>query len=98
MPNSLSIFSRRRLSSTYAMTVSPLGFAYRVAAEGVAQRSQHLLAERLLLTRTEAGVERRGQHQGRHVLLDRVEHRPATLAGVLDVALDPLEPRVVLER
>ena len=57
-----------------------------VAAELLAHRRQHLLGEGVVLARAEAGVERRGQHLGRHRLLDRRLDRPAALAGILDVA------------
>ena len=68
----------------------------RVPAELVAQRRVHLRGERLLLARGEPRVERGRDHRHGHVLVDRLEDRPAPLARVLDVALDPLELRALL--
>src|SRR5215216_1149001 len=70
-----------------------------VAAELLAQRRVDLGCERLVLTRGEARVERGRDHRDRHVLVDRLEDRPAALAGVLDVARDVAEVvPVLLER
>src|SRR5262245_655122 len=67
-----------------------------VAAELLAQRGLDLRCERLLLARGEARVERGGDHRDRHVLVDRLEDRPATLARVVDIAGDALEVVPVL--
>ncbi len=60
--------------------------ALDVPAEAEAHGRQHLFAEGVLLARAEAGVERRGQHVGRHRFLDRGLDGPAALAGILDEA------------
>jgi len=46
-----------------------------VAAELVAQRSDHLRAERIGLTRPEARLERQRDHRCRYVEVDRLLHR-----------------------
>src|SRR6185436_8078797 len=60
----------------------------RVAAELGAQRGHHTVGEGVVLPRAEAPHEREGQHLGGHVPGDGLEHGPASLAGVLDPALD----------
>jgi hypothetical protein len=69
-----------------------------VPADLVAQSRVDLGRERLVLPGREAGIERGGDRRRRHVVVDRLEDRPAALAGVLDVAADLLEAGIVLER
>src|SRR3954470_21425 len=64
---------------------------HRMAAELVAQRRVHLRRVALLLARREAREERGRDHRRGDALVDRLQHGPAALAGVLDVALDALE-------
>src|ERR687893_2763307 len=72
-------------------------FLYRVAAELAAQRRENLHRERVVLPGREAGEERARDDVRRHVLLYGLEHCPATLAGVLDVAADAIQVGVLLE-
>src|SRR5919204_946102 len=67
-----------------------------VAAELVAQCGGDLRREVDLVTGREARKERRRDDRRRHVLVDRLVDRPASLAGVLDVRGDVLELRPVL--
>ena len=57
-----------------------------MAAEPLAHGREHLLGKGVVLARADAGIERGGEHLGRHRLLDGRLHGPAALAGVLDVA------------
>src|SRR5271166_4339421 len=66
-----------------------------VAAEGKTHGRQHLLGERVLLSRPEAGIESRGQHFGRNRLVDGGIDRPPSLAGVLDRARELRQIRQV---
>ena len=66
-----------------------------VAAELLAQRGVDLRRERLVLARGEAREERHRDRRRRHALVDRVEHRPAALARVVDVAADLLQAGVL---
>ena len=68
---------------------------HRVPAELVAQRGVHLRRERLVLPRGEPREQRHRDRRRRDALVDRAEHRPAALAGVLDVAADLLEARIL---
>ena len=54
-----------------------------MAAKAEAHGRQHLFAEGVLLPRAEAGVQRGGEHIGRHRFLDRGLDGPAALAGIL---------------
>src|SRR6266542_1560904 len=62
-----------------------------MAAELVAEGGGDLQRESVLLARGEAREQRMGERGHRHAVIDRLMDRPAPLAGVLDVALDPLE-------
>src|SRR6185437_13270892 len=66
-----------------------------VAAKAEPHRRQHLFCEVVLLARTEAGVKRGGQHICRDRLLDRGLNGPATLAGILDVAGELIQLRIL---
>src|SRR5215831_1081473 len=70
---------------------------HRVPAELRAQRRQHAVAERVLLARAEAPEEREREHRRRHAAIDRLEHGPAPLARVLDVAADLVEAGIAGE-
>ena len=69
-----------------------------VPAEAEAHGRENLFAERVLLPRAEAGVERRGQHVRRDRFLDRGLDGPAALAGILDVAGEFLQLRILRQR
>src|SRR5215471_11905321 len=71
---------------------------HRVATELLAQRGDHLRGEGLWLARDEALQERERNHGRGHVLIYRGLHRPAPLAGVLDIATNAGERRIFLER
>src|ERR1700733_9665059 len=60
--------------------------ALDMAAEAETHGRKHLFTEGVLLARTEAGIERRGQHVRRNRFLDRGLDGPAALARILDVA------------
>src|SRR6266542_4887388 len=62
-----------------------------MTAELVAEGGGDLQRESVLLARGEAREQRMGERRHRHAVIDRLMDRPAPLAGVLDVALDPLE-------
>ena len=59
---------------------------FLVAAETGAHRGENFLGKGMLLARSEARVQGRGQHLGRHRLVDRGIHGPAAFAGILDKA------------
>ena len=69
-----------------------------MAAEAEAHGREHLFAEGVLLPRAEPGVQRRGEHIGRHRLLDRGLDGPAALAGILDEAREILQLRIFRQR
>src|SRR3954447_17916453 len=75
-------------SSTVDMRASALLVQDRVPAELVAERRVHLGGVRLVLSRREALHKRQRDHRGRYRLVDRLEDRPAALAGVLHEAAD----------
>src|SRR4051795_7757079 len=80
-------FSCLICSSTVA--ISGLLYVFHgVTTELVAQRRVHLGGERLVLARREALHQRQRDDRRRHRLVDRLEHGPATLAGVLHVPAD----------
>src|SRR4028119_1974378 len=68
-----------------------------VAAELAAKRGEHLHGEGVVLARGEAGEEGAGDGVDRDALLYRLHYRPAALAGVLNVAADAVEVRVLRE-
>src|SRR5947209_15460866 len=68
-----------------------------VAAEFVAQGGDDLGAEVLFLARDEALQQRDRDDGRRHVMVDGVLHRPASLARILHVALDLGQLRVTLK-
>ena len=94
MPCAERVDRLRRVVMRFAASAGLHG----VAAELVAQGRLHLRAERRRLARGEAPHQRERDDRQRHVLVERLLHRPAALAGVLDVAADRLQPRVALER
>src|SRR4051794_9630257 len=73
------------------------GRLHRVPTELLAQRGHRLHGRALLLARREAGEQRRRYHGSRDGQVDRLVHRPPTLAGVLDPVVDLPEARVLLE-
>src|SRR3954447_22884704 len=90
-----------RSSSTVAMASAPrlLGGLHRVPAELVAQRGAYLRRVRLVLAGHEAHHQRKRDDRRRHAAVDRLEHRPAALAGVVHVAADVVEVvALLLER
>src|SRR3954447_3867497 len=62
-----------------------------VPAELVAQRGEHLVREPAVAAGVEARVEGGGDHGRRDVVVDRVDDRPAALAGVRDMGAQVLE-------
>ena len=68
--------------------------AFDMSAEAEAHGREHLFAERVLLPRTESGVQRRGEHVGGDRLLDRGLDGPAALAGILDKTREVFQLRV----
>src|SRR5919201_4983503 len=70
---------------------------HRVTPELVAESGVDLRRERLVLPRPEPREQRERDHAGRNAFVDRLEDRPAALAGVLDVAADVPELRILLE-
>src|SRR5665213_3176639 len=83
-----------------------LGFRFRirgllaldVATETKAHRREHLFSESVFLPRAEPGEKRSRQHVRWNRLLDRSLDRPASLAGILDIAGEFLELRIFHER
>src|SRR5829696_285530 len=69
-----------------------------MAAELLAQGGVDLGGERLVLSRGEPREERECDGRDRNRALDRLVHRPAPLARVLDVTANLVERRVVRER
>src|SRR5215213_11834774 len=69
----------------------------RVPAELAAQGGYDLHGEGVLLAGGETGEEGACYGIRRHVLCDRLEDGPASLAGVLDVAADAVQVGVVFE-
>src|SRR5262245_39612626 len=69
-----------------------------VTAELIAKRSEHPLAEWIVLPRSEARVQRGGDQRQRHRPFDRVLHRPSSLAGVVDVGPEVRQIAVLAER
>src|SRR5262245_42786769 len=63
-----------------------------------AKRRQELFRERVILTRSEAHVERRRQHVGGHVLFDGCGDGPASFTRVLHTADEAVEARIAIER
>ena len=63
-----------------------------------AHRREQLFGKGVVLARAEARVQRRGQHLGRHGLVDRGIHGPAAFAGILDEAGIIIERMVFRER
>src|SRR5579883_193541 len=77
---------------------SAMGFgAWRLdmAAELLSHSRQQLLGEGMLPARSEASVERCGDHVGGYRLLDRGHDRPAAFAGVRNVAGECMKVRVL---
>src|SRR6266513_1389338 len=75
----------------------PPGRPLDVAAELLAHRREDLLGEGVVLPRSEADVERGGEHVHRDALFDRRHDRPAPLARVGDHARVVRERRVLDE-
>src|SRR5438105_4179091 len=69
--------------------------AYGMAPELIAERREQPVREGVVTPRAEAREQRRRDRGQRHGFLDGVLDRPAPFAGVLDVALQTLEPGVV---
>ena len=69
-----------------------------VAAEAEPHRRKHLFSEVVLLPRAESGVKRGGQHVRRDGLLDRGLDGPTALAGILDVAGEIRQLRILRQR
>src|SRR6185437_16098032 len=69
-----------------------------VAAEAEPHGRKHLLSEIVLLPRAEASVKRGGEHVGGDRLFDRRLDAPAPLAGILDVARELLQLRILDQR
>ena len=66
-----------------------------VPAELVAQRGHRLHRRRVVLAGREAGEQRRGDHVHRHGEADRLLDRPPALAGVVGVALELSQVRIL---
>src|SRR5687767_15894866 len=88
--------SLRRVRSPEApkMTSENGSSANGMTTELVAEGGQQPVRERVLAPRAEAREEGGRDRGRRHRLLDGVLDGPAALAGVLDVRLQMLEPRV----
>src|SRR5579872_2942505 len=57
---------------------------FLVAAESFAHRRKNFFSESMFLSGTKTCEQRRGQHFGRHRLIDCGIHRPAAFSGILD--------------
>src|SRR4029077_1889527 len=73
-------------TSSFGATAAASARLLVVAAELLAHRREHLVAEVAEPARVEALLQRRGQDRRRHPLVDRRDRGPATLAGVRDAA------------
>src|SRR6266540_6671076 len=71
---------------------------YRMPAELVAQRRDHLGTERLLLAGAESRDQRQGDDGGRYVESQRFVDCPASLPRVLNVAVNGVELVVARSR
>src|ERR1700678_3676984 len=80
-----------RSAAPSADTASSVGVLLVVAAELLAHRRQQLVAVDGLAARSEASEQRGAEHVRRHALVDRGQHRPATLARVRDAAGELVE-------
>src|SRR2546427_6206522 len=69
-----------------------------VASKLISKRGVDLGRERLVLARGEPREERECDRRRRYRLVDRLEDGPAALAGVVDVAADLLQTRILVER
>src|SRR5438105_14115165 len=69
--------------------------AYGMAPELIAERREQPVREGVVTPRAEAREQRRRDRGQRHGFLDGVLDRPAPFAGVLDVAIQTLEPGAV---
>src|SRR5215212_9988657 len=69
-----------------------------VTAKTIAHRRQDLFVEGVLLARTKAREQRRGQHFGGHGFVDGGVDGPAPLAGIIDVAGIALQRGIFGER
>src|SRR6266550_1642421 len=69
-----------------------------MTAELRAQGRQQLFAEGVIAARAEARVERRGQHVGGDLFLDRGVHGPASFARIRNVADERLQLRIARQR
>ena len=93
-------YERKSTSSsrrTYTGVWMPSALVDGVAAELLAQRGDGLHGRRVVLAGGEAGEERGGDHVQRHGQPDRLVDRPAALAGVLGVAAQLGQLRVLVE-
>src|SRR6266851_5569690 len=92
-------FSRRATLRSFRLWLMIDGLlTLDVSAEAEAHGREHLFAERVLLPRAEAHVERRSEHVRRNRFLDCCLDRPATLAGILDEAGEVLQLRILRQR
>src|ERR1700749_4259373 len=98
----ISSAARRAAARSSATTSRSIGMALVVplfvAAELVAHRREHFVAEVAELTRGEALVQRRGEDRGRHPLLDRRDRGPATPPRVGGPTAVPRQLRAFGER
>src|SRR5262249_1725250 len=68
-----------------------------MSAKLLAHGGEDFFSKGVLLTRTEASVERRRENVGGHCFIDRGLNRPAALAGIGHVTLVVLELRILVE-
>src|SRR5688572_297997 len=103
-PDSMRLYtagsSLRRVRSPDApkMTRTQPSAAFDMAAELRPQRRQHLFRERVVASRSEPRVQRRGEDVGGHRFFDGGGHCPASLARIVDAPFEALELRVLAER
>src|SRR3990172_8496265 len=88
--------SPARRGFTAVAVAVPLLLLDRVAAELVPESGRDLHREGVVLPRGEAREERVGEDGRGNVVRDGLEDGPAALAGIGDVALDPLEVAALL--
>src|SRR5690349_3648565 len=70
-------------------------FGLDVAAEFIAHRGEQLVCKHRFATRTKSRIERRRQHIDRYTLLDRRHNCPASFTGIIDIAGETREFRIV---
>src|SRR5206468_8356747 len=69
-----------------------------MAAELVAQRREKPSRKRIVLTRAVPGKQRRGNRGQGNASIDRLLHRPAAFARVVDIRLELREIAILRER